>query len=394
MLFDKTAIDPAKRGPKEHDEPAFTYLQSSSRPKAIRVRELLESWFANYPRENQHELKQRMVTSKFDIDSPVFELLLHATFREIGAEVIVHPQISSSTDKKPDFHVRLASGYDFYLEAVLARGQSDEERNREAVVRQVYSVIDRKLKSPEHFWDITIRAQGALAPNANKIVFGLSNYMKQLDRRRVEENIVYSDSNTREGFQFTDAGWHIDFVPIPKKQESIGDPNHRPLGVFPMLEARPCQAIDDIRGAVNFKVKHHSTVQKPLMVAINACHWSADAEDFIDGLYGSGQFVLSASSDGSAQAVSARAKDGIWLEKDSPKNQNLIAILGVQQYNIWNTRSAKLTVYENPYIDFPKKARIESMPRYEAVGNRLIYVQGVPLGQLFGLPINWPNEDQ
>lgn len=390
MLFDESAIDPAKTGPKAHGEPDFPFLQSSAKPEAKMVRELLEAWFAAYPAEHQDELRQRIVTSKSDIESTAFELALHAALKAAGAEVEIHPKVSDETDKRPDFLVRLASGFEFYLEAVLARGQSDEERNREAVVNQVYAVIDRKLISPEYFWAVTVHAQGPAAPSVKQIVHALATYAKQLDRDAVLVEFKEHGFDTTERLVFEDAGWNIVFIPIPKKPESFGKPDHRPLGSFHMPSAVRCNDEEDIRAAVKFKVKHHAAVDKPYVVAVNACNWSADLEDFINGLYGSDQVTVTTFADGSYQTENTRGLDGVWLGEQGPKNSNLIAVLGVRRFNAWSVSGATFTLFENPYIAFPPEARIPNLPRYEAVDGKLVNVPGATLGQLFDLSPAWP----
>lgn len=392
LLFDPSLVDHIRLGPSNHDEPSFHYLQTSGKPSSARIRDLLEQWFADYPEDQRNELKQRFVTGKSDIQSPTFELALHATFKQLGANVEIHPKVSDDTDRRPDFLVRLPSGFEFYLEAVLARGQSDEERSREQVVKSLYAIIDRRLKSPEYFWSVTILEQGPAAPSGKQMVHALAQYMAGLKHDEVVTQLEADGFNSSTRFIWKDAGWCIEFLPIPKKAEAIGKPDHRPLGAFPMKEAVCCSDDVDIRENIKFKVKHHCAVDKPYVVAVNAMNWSAEHEDFINAIYGSDQVTVRTFADGSLTTENTRGLDGIWIDKGGVKNQHLIAVLGAVHLQAWSVADCILTVYENPYIQMPSEARIEGFPRQELGDGCLVKVEGQTLGHLFGLPDGWPRE--
>lgn len=393
LLFDPTLVDPAKLGPSNHDEPTFHYLQSSGNSSSARIRELLEQWFADYPDDHKSELKQRFVTSKSDIQSPTFELALQATFKQLGANVEIHPKVSDDTDKRPDFLVRLPSGFEFYLEAVLARGQSDDERNREQVVNSLYAVIDRSLQSPEYFWSVTILEQGLTAPSGKQMVHALAKYMAGLNREMVGTRLEAQGFDSPVKFLWGDAGWKIEFLPIPMKAEAIGKPDHRPLGLFPRKEAVLCSDDAEIRKNIKLKVKHHRAVDKPYIVAVNAMNCSATHEDFVNAIYGSEQVTMRKYPDGSHTTARTRGLDGIWLDKNGVKNQHLIAVIGAVHLQAWSVAGCTLTLYENPYIEMPAEARIDGLPRVEAHDGHLERVDGQTLGHLFGLLEGWPRRE-
>lgn len=392
-LFCPTLVDPAKLGPSNYDEPEFQYLQTSGKPRATQVRELLEQWFAVYPDDHKNELKQRFVTSKSDIQSPTFELALHATFKQLGADVEIHPKVSDDNDKRPDFLIRLPSGFEFYLEAVIARGQSDDERNREQVVKSLYAVIDRRLESSQYFWSVTVLEQGPAAPSGKQMVHALFQYMAGLNRNEVGAQLEVHGFDTPVKLLWEDAGWSIEFVPIPKKAEAIGKPDHRPLGSFMMARAVCCSDDVDIRETIKFKVKHHRAVDKPYIVAVNATNWSAEHEDFVNAIYGSDQLTVRTYSDGSHTTEMTRGLNGIWFDRDGVKNQHLIAVIGAVDLGAWTVADCSLTVYENPYIDIPNEARVQGLPRLERLGSQMIAVEGQTLGQLLGIQPFSPQEE-
>ncbi|HWP32079.1 MAG TPA: hypothetical protein VNK96_10215 [Fimbriimonadales bacterium] len=304
----------------------------------------------------------------------------------------MHPKVSENSDKRPDFLIRLSNDFEFYLEAVLARGQSDKESKHQATLREVYDIINRNLESPEYLWEVTVLEHGHAPISGKQIVYEIGKFRKGISYSEVMEQCQKHGLNkTPIRYIFEQGGWRLEFIPIPKKEECIGKSNHRPLGVFSMPKVVRCKDDDDIRKAVNSKVKHHSIDGKPYIIAVNACNRSAQSEDFMDALYGSGVLNITTYSYGSHQLKFTRACDGVWLDKRGhPKNSNLIAVLGVRKLTPWTIESASLIAFENPYISYPPKARIAGLPRYEVADGMLNFVEGKTLGQLFKLPWEWP----
>lgn len=83
MLFDQD-IERTRSDGRQHDEGDFDYLNVSGRPEAAAVRELLESWLANYPSAHRTELIQRLRHSDQQFASASFELLLYTVLARLG----------------------------------------------------------------------------------------------------------------------------------------------------------------------------------------------------------------------------------------------------------------------------------------------------------------------
>jgi hypothetical protein len=286
----------------------------------------------------------------------------------------------------------LSNGFEFYLEAVVARGQSDEERKREQVVKDLYAVIDRQLRSPQYFWSVTILDHGSAAPSGRKIVNALSQYMAGLDAESVRAQVWLHGFGSPVKFLWEHAGWRIEFLPLPKKAEAVGRLDHRPLGAFLQKEAVWSSSVDDIRKSVCFKAKRHKAVDRPYIIAVNAMDISATGDDFISAIYGSDSVTVHTFPDGSHKTEDTRALDGIWLTEDGLRNQHVIAVMGTVCLNEWSLAKRSLTVYENPYTDGAVPAGLERFPRWEPRNGNLVRVQGETLARLLELPDGWPHE--
>src|SRR5437016_4610962 len=90
-------------GPARHAEPFYTFLNRSARPATAAVRQLLESWFANYPHEEQPDLRGRFrSTNNRKHKAAFFELFLHELLLRLRCQIEIHPLLVN-TSKRPDF---------------------------------------------------------------------------------------------------------------------------------------------------------------------------------------------------------------------------------------------------------------------------------------------------
>lgn len=151
-------------GPAFYSEDYFTYLNRSARPEAEKVRWLLETWFSHYPQKEQVELRERFRMAEL---SAFYELFLHELLLKLGCEVEIHPQKEDADGKHPDFLVKPPDGYCFYIEAVLATGESKEEEAARNRINTVYDCIN-DLNSPNFFIGINhVKGTPRTQPSAN-----------------------------------------------------------------------------------------------------------------------------------------------------------------------------------------------------------------------------------
>lgn len=387
-LFDPDAVNEAWLEPWDQVQPLFYYFQTSGRSPIGRVRAFLEQLFTLYPLEHQDEMSQRIRTAKVDFDSPFFELLLNALMIKFGAEIEVHPKVRASTDRRPDFLVRLQNGFEFYLEAVLATSMSDADRARQSMLNEVTRVVNNRLRAEQYFLALEIEEMGKSQPSAKKLVNDLFNYLSTLSSEEVGHDLLARGFGTKFCFTWEHEGWKICFIPIPRKQSAIGKP-YRPMGAT-LGNVVWSTAKDDIRGAVEYKCKHHSDLGLPYVIAVNATHWSADDEDFVDGLYGSESYTVPITEDGPGVPYGERLRDGVWIGKVGYRNQNLIGVLGVHKLGPSSVASRILTFFENPYTGFPPAAVLPSLPRVVADDGKLKNLPGLNLGAIFELSDGWP----
>ena len=107
-------------------ESLFHYLNRSARPDDAQVRDLLESWFKQYPHEARNHLRGRLRGNNSATGGALFELMVHELFIQLGCEVTVLDV--DETKKQPDFRVRHGNCH-FYVEATVINPQSQPVLN-------------------------------------------------------------------------------------------------------------------------------------------------------------------------------------------------------------------------------------------------------------------------
>ena len=167
MLFNPKKIDAA---PPRFAESLYVRMNRLPDEHLVACRADLEDWFTRYPLEEQPELVSRF-RSRDDRDhlSAFFELYLHELLIQQGCTVEVHPGIGGTT-KLPDFGVTDGAGNRFYLEAILATDESEEEYKGRAIADQVYDYLNANLTNPDFFLGLTLHGVPKSLPGRRQLV--------------------------------------------------------------------------------------------------------------------------------------------------------------------------------------------------------------------------------
>ena len=126
--------------PRGRVESYWSFLNRSPTVWADHVRQTLETWIEDYPRENRDELVSRLRNG--DFWEAYCELVVHAILRAHGAKVSIHPHDVSNGPKHPDFLASFLDGSALIVEVVTKKGMSDEQIAVRTVWAGVYSRID------------------------------------------------------------------------------------------------------------------------------------------------------------------------------------------------------------------------------------------------------------
>lgn len=175
-----------RQGYGKYSETTWNYLNTSSRPEIVEIRNSLESWFSRYPDDEKERQRNRMIDNdERHFQSAFFELFLHELFLNLGCKLSIEPEMPN-TDKKPDFFIECPNGEKFFLEAVVATSKSDEEIAYEKRVNQVYDTLNKYVKSDDYSLGLKIDGAPETPISGRKLGKELNGWLKTLNYEEIE----------------------------------------------------------------------------------------------------------------------------------------------------------------------------------------------------------------
>ncbi|AFM26104.1 hypothetical protein Desti_3452 [Desulfomonile tiedjei DSM 6799] len=279
-----------------YNESGFDYLQGSGRPEMIRVKDLLESWFSDYPDENKEALRKRLRGEKQNgqkhklslrrssFQQAFFELYVYTLLRRLGCNVVVEPNIGhiQGKDTSPDFlATNDSTGYSFYVEATVqtdGRAQQYDEFERE-----IKATLDQ-LRCPDFI--VCIDQFRITSKQWTPSTKRLARYVeKRLLELRAEPSARAFGPLTFQGH-----GWRLTFHFESRSEQELWVKPTRSL-----KETGSTRAVYDtenIRKAIKDKASHYGYLNHPFIIAINVREHLVTPETVFEALYGSVKHVF------------------------------------------------------------------------------------------------------
>jgi hypothetical protein len=374
-------------GPSETNEDSFSYYERSARKDIGKIRDLLEKWFQNLPETEKYEVKKRFEKS---FDSVFYELFLFNFFKELGYEIIIHPQIDN-TDKKPDFLVS-KDGIEIYIEAKICKDKSNFEESNEKLIERFYETID-KIESPHFMFNIeTLQLKTKNQPSTKELVRNIKNKIAELDHKRelIKTKGDFSSSLPKFEnlfFENEDILINIEFLPV--NEDAIGKPR-RSIGMRP-IETFIGGAEESIRESILTKAKRYGKLDKPYLICINTLSIKSSSYYDIDAAIW-GSIALSFSTDPNNRDEKwIRSANGIFYNNGSKRITNVSGIM-INRIFPHNVASSSYWIFEHPFTNNKLDFKSLELP-YCYVENGYVYNnEGNNLGEIFKLNKDWLNE--
>jgi hypothetical protein len=314
-LFDELErTDPSPAWPNED---SFSFLNRVTGPVWHRQRELLESWYGEFP-DLLDDVRSRFRSRDPRQHYPAWwELYVHALFRALGFRVLVHPSLRGTTGH-PDFLVE-REGASFYVEAATVFSGVVSPTQESRAVRIIEDTVARIDAST--FWvSFRVDRVGTSLPSLGSIRREISDWVATLDVNEVMSADLTDPASWR-AFEFQD--WLISLRPGAWSPEHRGCPDNRFIGMRTGIGGY----IDDVpklRNAIVRKGKRYGTPDKPLLVAILAANGSTDDQAVVDALFGS-QAVQVNVQTGASHVI--RNQDGVWISRRGAARRRISAVL-------------------------------------------------------------------
>jgi hypothetical protein len=331
MLFhtgERTNLAPAKASDLDH-----SYVDNSARPAFAIIRELLESWYADYPDVGKDDLAKRFHTSTLSTYSGAFfELYCHALLRAHGYRVELHPE--TATGRCPDFLVCDDSGPIFYLEATVALPATEDQATASRD-DQLNDCIN-SMQLPNLFLGRAVRRYGEKQLSCKKLKDFLYRTVEEFAR---DETSLSSD----EIFEYRSDDWEIDFRFFPCSTPSGDAESHRPLGVSSGPVSYPQPHVGLLK-SLRKKAGKYGVVDLPFLVAVNCLHEHTENEDIAMALLGSNL--------------------SFWLGPVGPQNTRISGVVVADHIMPWTVGSHRAQLWLNPFASHKLPVDALQLPRY------------------------------
>ena len=374
-------IEPDLDGPMAPNETDFGYLSRSTRPRAARVRELIESWVSHYPEGDRPALVARL-RSKIDDahQSAFFELALHELLLVTGHVIVAIEPKLEHTSYSPDFLVQAPDGTRFYLEAVVATAKSAQAVAADKRLNVAIAAIER-VESPAHFLDLHVEGKPTQPIRGGHLRGALAAWIATLpdsDDAKLVPAFVYEAF----GCKFTITAFH---------RNRRGEVGERAIGVRSM-EPYWGTPGDGIRESVDKKASKYGELDAPFVVAVNATGEYQNEEDAFDALLGSPCVIVRRFEDGRVEQRESRNPDGVWRGKNGPRNTGLSAVLSTERLSPWSVDLRRARLIRNPWAARPLAAAPLKVDELNPVEGKFVKSEGSAFGVTFGLHKGWPED--
>ncbi len=360
----------------------FDYLDRSARPDDSQVRDLLESWFEQYPHKARNPLQGRLQGDDIAYSGASFELTVHELLIRLGCEVTVND--IDGTKKQPDFRVRHGDCL-FYVEATVINPQSQPVLNpaEEDVLAKI-----KTLRSPYFFFSFD-EMKGELSKYLGKTKV-VEPFQKLLNHtpEEVQKMIDEGGPEAAPSATITDNDWNLQGRLVPCNPPYVERPTVMlGPGRSGMLSSTP------VRREIRKRAKKYD-LDAPLVVAVNVCMLGFSEHEELEVLFEKEQYTIDAGRP-DIPGRCTRNHDGIFV-RPRPPHTRYTRLKGVIMFrnisNIspsylppWNLR-APCCLYLNPFAGDTKLPDVlYRLPHVREHEGKIQPFEGENIGRLLGI---------
>jgi hypothetical protein len=365
LLFDD--IQRSHLGTKRDREPPFEFLNRSARPAVAKVRNLLESWFANLSECDKNRLK-RDFQNKDDrqFKGAFFELYVHELLKKTGHSVAVHPSLKNTTHN-PDFRATPIVGPPTIVEATVVTEQSNEARRLESHTKSVEDEINERLHSSDYLLQLEINGSLSESPTMGKLCRSIGKHLESLN---YEEVLSRFDAGVHERLEFRlnrdGSTASVTVIPKPRTIRVIS-PNEN-IVAFPQIKWFCVTSRAAIRDALKRKARHYGTIAESYVIAVNVVSEESDEEELVKAIYG---------------------REGLW-PSGRAVHTRVSAVLVLAHLNPYSVATSQPRLFHNPHASTPYFGPLAIVTQVFVHRGRLRSIEGTAAWQIFGLSRNWP----
>lgn len=362
-------------GPATYSIPPFEYLNRSSRPAAVQVRQLFDAWFAQHPAEYRDDVRARFRSpDPAQHQGAAFELTICALLRAMGS-TIDRVDEAQSTRGNPDFLVTPAVGPTYVLEATVAMGQDDAslaaERRANAMVDALSAVHARN-----YLLQVEITQAGSEEGSKRHLRAAAKSWLAKLDEDWTAQK------TEPEHKDHTDRGWSIRLTAHPWP----GAPEAPPIRSYGWSEITSTFSVPR---KLETKLRSQRPDNLPFVIAINVLDWGMERAEAECLLFGEVARDLLAE-----QPERGFRNNGLLWRSDGFQHTRLSAVLAFSHLTPWSLRHrAAGWALHHPGARVPIPDGFDGLPNCRLHHGQMAWSDGPSPATTLGLPEHWPSDD-
>lgn len=361
---------------RRHNEPVYSFLDTSAWPSVERVRQFWEGWFAEYEEAKKPGLAARFRSCTDHVHLSAFlELFVFAILKRLGYAVGIEPPAGS---RALDFLASMAGRCpDFYVECT-ATGRGTAEAGADAREAEVLDAINEVPTGPFILGTPFIE-RGAKVPPLKNIRQGLIAWLSSLD-----------DTDPAGGeWTWEGRGWVIKVLAVPAEPDDT-DEEQGGLG-FVMRFRDPEQHLR-LRGAIDRKASKYGKLGKPLVVVTGSTEFSTD-NDLMRALLGDPLWLIDTVTHEFSTSI---VPNGVFKDSKGPRNVALSAVTH-SHFDALSFADRPFILVHHPFARHPLSHGLFPFCQerhFDDAGHLLTASPETGVGAFFGLPVGWPFFDQ
>jgi hypothetical protein len=384
-IFETT---PDLDGPSPYAMSAAEYLRRSKREESKRVRELLEACFSRYPEHHRSDLEGKLLSpDDRQHEAAAFELVMHEFFCRSGFDVEIHPRVANNS-QRPDFLTSLSNEPKILIELALATEVSDLEWRKAKLFNTVCDALNA-MNSPDFFVWIRRRKMPSREVSKRKLTADVGKWLDSLSYDKALEREDTSLERMPKFF-YTDQGFEIEFIAIPKPPQVRGDLSIRTLATTGVNSGWSRAAIS-IESKLRDKSNKYGELQHPFVVALSVQSLTMDNDEIMKALFGPVACPINFVDNEPVSGQPYRQPGGVWLTRNGePVNQRLSAALIVRGLVPWNLGSVRWKLYHNPWAFHDLEQDLLDVPQMIWDAGEPQEVEGEQIWKKLALWEGWP----
>ena len=340
---------------------AFEFLNLSAWPAAENARSQLETWFAVFPESAKKGLRARFRSSNHNHESAFFELFLHQVFLRLGLAPEVDPQVPELSSR-PDFLIRNRNGC-YYVEAAVAEQTGDF--GVDPLENEILDAVDGLAVDLQTRIAVAASTTGKLhrSVSKNEIQREVRAWLEGIDISSIR-----SEVRGNPELPIKRGDWTLTLTAVGL----LNRPSDRLIQVGPTRSGRLNDA-EVLQKKIHKKANQHSKLDRPLIVAINTQSGFEDREE-------------------ERSALIDQQPESVWRTLAGTRHTGLHGVLFFRTVVPWNLHCVSSNLYLNPFIDPDVPDELLRLGKAHVCDGKMKWETGEPLGDLLGLPDDWPGE--